>query len=39
MTGSGPAFSKVSSIVIYDVDELDRWLAERQRSTTSDGRR
>jgi hypothetical protein len=35
--GGGPAFCKVGAkVVVYAVNELDRWLATDQRTSTSD---
>ena len=34
--GSGPAYSKLGSVVVYDVDDLDAFAAERRRISTSD---
>lgn len=36
LSGSGPNYSKVGRAVLYDRQELDLWLAERRRSSTSD---
>ena len=33
--GGGPAYAKLSSIVSYDPDDLDTWLAARRRTSTS----
>jgi hypothetical protein len=38
VTGGGPAYSKISSIVCYDPDDLDLWLASKQRYSTSERR-
>jgi hypothetical protein len=35
-TGGGPPFAKVRSVIVYDLDAVDRWLTERTRSSTSD---
>ena len=35
-TGLGPVFEKIGKIVIYDLDDVDRWLAERKRRSTSE---
>ena len=35
--GDGPRYAKAGPrVVVYDVRELDRWLASRTRSSTSD---
>ena len=34
--GNGPAFIKIGSRVVYDVTDLDAWLAARRRLSTSD---
>ena len=39
MTGHGPRYSKISSIVSYDPDDLDIWLASKQQYTTVKTRR
>lgn len=36
MTGDGPAYSKISSIVSYDPDDLDAWLNAHRRTSTSE---
>lgn len=34
--GEGPRFVKMSpTVVVYDVDEFDRWMAERSVSSTT----
>jgi predicted DNA-binding transcriptional regulator AlpA len=36
-TGTGPRYSKLGGkIVVYDVDDLDRFAAARQRQSTSE---
>jgi hypothetical protein len=38
-TGRGPLFLKVGRTVLYDVEDLDRFLEEsKRRSTSDDGR-
>jgi predicted DNA-binding transcriptional regulator AlpA len=37
MTGGGPAYSKISSIVSYDPDDLDAWLHAHRRTSTAEG--
>jgi hypothetical protein len=34
--GGGPRYAKAGRIVLYAVDELDRWLADRTRNSTSE---
>ena len=34
--GGGPPYHKVFARVIYDTDDLDRWIKARRRSSTSD---
>lgn len=34
--GGGPAFRKVGRAVVYDPIDLDTWLADRRRVSTSD---
>lgn len=36
LTGDGPRFSKCLRAVLYDVQDLDEWLRERRRTSTSD---
>ena len=33
--GGGPPFCKLGSIVVYDIDDLDRWASERKVRSTS----
>ena len=35
--GGGPVYSRVGRIVVYSPDDIDRWLAEHRRCSTSDG--
>lgn len=38
--GDGPRFVKLSpTVVVYDVDEFDRWVAERSVSSTTQAER
>ena len=39
LTGDGPPFSQLGKAVRYDVVELDRWMAVRRRTSTSDAPR
>jgi predicted DNA-binding transcriptional regulator AlpA len=34
--GTGPPFYKLGGRVVYDDGEVDAWLAERRRTSTSD---
>lgn len=34
--GCGPPYSKLGSIVVYDLPDLDQFAAERRRFSTSD---
>jgi predicted DNA-binding transcriptional regulator AlpA len=34
--GGGPNFLKLGRAVVYDTDDLDRWLESRKRISTSD---
>jgi len=36
--GGGPRYYKICSKVVYDVADLDAWLAERARENTSQNR-
>ncbi len=36
LSGSGPAFSKAGRVVVYDVADLDNYLASRRRLSTSE---
>lgn len=39
-TGTGPVFRKLGGRVVYAIDDLEAWAAERARNSTSDpGRR
>jgi predicted DNA-binding transcriptional regulator AlpA len=35
VTGTGPRFSKISNIVLYDPAALDEWLDAHERTSTS----
>jgi predicted DNA-binding transcriptional regulator AlpA len=35
-TGTGPIFRKLGGRVVYAIDDLETWAAERARSSTSD---
>lgn len=32
----GPAYSRVGRVTVYDVADLDRWVAERRRTSPRD---
>lgn len=34
--GGGPVYVKAGRVVLYDPGDLDAWLAERRRTSTSD---
>jgi predicted DNA-binding transcriptional regulator AlpA len=34
MQDGGPAFFKLGRAVVYSTDDLDRWLADKKRSST-----
>jgi predicted DNA-binding transcriptional regulator AlpA len=36
LTGDGPRFYKLGRAVVYDTQDLDAWLLERARRSTSD---
>ena len=36
VTGEGATYSKLGRVVVYDVIDLDRWMAERRCRSTSD---
>jgi hypothetical protein len=36
LTGGGPIYSKIVRRVVYRVEDLDDWLAENRRRSTSD---
>ena len=33
--GDGPAFSRIRRLVLYDKDDVDRWIAERLQITSN----
>lgn len=35
-TGTGPVFRKLGGRVVYAIDDLEAWAAERSRNSTSD---
>ncbi len=36
LAGTGPAYSKVGRLVVYNIQSLDEFLASRRRLSTSD---
>lgn len=37
LTGEGPPFIRVSrNLILYDLDDVDKWLASRRRISTAD---
>ncbi len=36
VSGNGPVFIKLGRTVVYDVSDLDDWLASNRRTSTSD---
>ena len=36
--GGGPPFFKLGRVVVYDLSELEAWLAARKRTSTSEAR-
>lgn len=34
LTGGGPLFIKIGRTVVYDPEDLDRWLAANKRAST-----
>jgi predicted DNA-binding transcriptional regulator AlpA len=36
LTGSGPAFFKVGARVVYSLADLDAWMAQHKRRSTSE---
>ena len=36
LTGEGPAYLKLGRAVVYDVKDLDEWLASKRRFSTSE---
>ena len=35
LEGAGPPFSRIRRVVVYDLDRVDAWLAEREQASTS----
>ena len=35
LTGGGPSYFKVGARIVYDVSDLDAWLARHRRTSTS----
>jgi hypothetical protein len=38
LTGDGPSYSLLGGIVIYDVADLDAWVAAHRRQSTSENK-
>lgn len=38
-TGTGPAFSKLGTIIVYSTDDLDAWVAANRRAPANDNGR
>ena len=38
LTGGGPTYSKLNSVVVYDVADLDAWVAANKYNSTSEYR-
>lgn len=36
LSGAGPRFAKLSSVVVYDIDDLDTWAESRKVRSTSE---
>jgi predicted DNA-binding transcriptional regulator AlpA len=36
LTGGGPVYSKIGRRVVYRIEDLEAWLAENRRRSTSD---
>lgn len=36
VSGNGPPYIRVGRVVLYDPDDLDRWLAAHRRQSTSE---
>jgi len=36
LTGEGPAYIKLGRVVVYDLEDLDAWLASHRRLSTSE---
>jgi hypothetical protein len=36
VTGNGPAYYKIGAVVVYDTKDLDGWLQDKRRTSTSD---
>ncbi len=36
LTGGGPAYSKLNSVVVYDMADLDAWIAANKYNSTSE---
>ena len=36
LTGDGPVYIRLGRVIVYDTRDLDRWLAARRATSTSD---
>ena len=36
LTGGGPRFAKLGAVVVYDIDDLNAWAADRKVRSTSE---
>ena len=36
LSGAGPRYSKIGKRVLYEVSDLDAWIADRKHSSTSE---
>jgi hypothetical protein len=36
LSGDGPPFIKAGRTVLYDLNDVDRWMLDRKRTSTSD---
>ena len=38
LTGEGPAYIKLGRVVVYNIEDLNAWLASKRRMSTSEQR-
>jgi len=36
LTGEGPAYIKIGRVVVYDIEDLNTWMASHRRMSTSE---
>lgn len=36
ISGDGPPYAKIGKMVVYDLDDVDHWIEERKRHSTSE---